>query len=157
MGQPDETGRRDAIAVIIDEHRVVDRLLDRFESLDPDAPEAGEVVHRIAAEVSMQAAIEEEHLYPTLLDRVPEGDEIVREDLEEHRQIGRHIAAVLGASPTDPAFRERAARLTRGIRRHLARVEARALPGLRRGLGGRHLEELGEVLQTAREAGLRPR
>jgi hypothetical protein len=108
-------------------------------------------------ELSMHAALEEQHLFPTIRDRIPEGDRVVREGLRAHRELGGLIFAVLDADPREPDFEVRMRRLIRRARRHLADEQRRTLPRLRGSLGRRPLRELAGVLERARRAAVRPR
>jgi hemerythrin superfamily protein len=145
-------GGSDAIDLILEDHRRVDELFDRFEALTDtvDSAEKRELATQMLRELSVHASIEEQIFYPAVRERLPQGDEIVGESLDEHRAVKELLAAIEDTEPADPKFDERVTMLIREVRHHVDEEETVILPGLRQQLGHEFLLDLGGRLQEAR-------
>lgn len=77
----------DALVLLKDDHKAVEKLVEQFEKLvqDEAAPSRKRaVVDSIIEELARHAAIEEQHFYPTVRERCEEIDDAVLQGLEEH-------------------------------------------------------------------------
>jgi hypothetical protein len=61
-----------------------------------------DIVNQVIRELSVHAAIEEEILYPTVRESLPDGDELAQEGLREHQQVKEVLAELDGMSSDDP-------------------------------------------------------
>jgi len=144
----------DAVEFLMGEHRAVEALFVRFESLrgsnDGAAQEA--LVANIAAELRVHAEIEEAVFYPAIRRALAEGDELADESLHEHQEVKEVLAEIEGMSADDAHFETRVMTLINDVRHHVNEEEGEILPKLRLSLGERTLQALGEELQTAKRA-----
>jgi len=152
MSRPAPQDRQDAVDLIIADHRVVDRLFDRYEAMDgTEPPEVKrELVREFTRELSIHASIEEQLFYPTVRDELPQGDDLVEESLDEHQGVKELLAAIEDTDPQDPKFDERVTMLIREVRHHVQEEETEILPGLRARLSEDVLRDLGRRLADAK-------
>jgi hemerythrin superfamily protein len=152
MSQAAHPERRDAIDLILDDHRTVDHLFDRFEAMDgteePDVRR--EIVREITRELSIHASIEEQLFYPTVREHLPQGDALVEESLDEHQAVKELLAAIEDTDAADPRFDERVTMLIREVRHHVREEEDEILPALRARLPEDVLLDLGGRLAEAK-------
>jgi hemerythrin superfamily protein len=72
----------DAIGMLKDDHKTVERLFKRFEKAGDRAyTEKREIVDRIIGELSVHAAVEEQLFYPVARATVPGTEDIALESL----------------------------------------------------------------------------
>ena len=80
--------RMDAITLLKNDHKTVERLFKQFEKAgDRALVEKRRIVDRIIEELSVHASIEEQYFYPATRATVPETEDIVLESLEEHHIV----------------------------------------------------------------------
>ncbi len=78
----------DAITLLKDDHRSVEKLFKRFEDAGDRAfVEKRKVVDRIIEELSVHAAVEEQLFYPVTRATVPAVEDVALESLEEHHIV----------------------------------------------------------------------
>jgi len=147
--------RRDAVDVIMGDHRAVDRLFDRFEALTDtiEVDVKRELVREIARELSMHAWIEERLFYPAVRGSLPQGDLLVEESLDLHQGVQDLLEAIEDTDPADPRYDERVTMLIREVRHHVMEEESEILLGLRQRLDRDVLLALGRALEDAKAAG----
>ena len=79
---------RDAIAVLKQDHRDVEKLFAAFEKTSDDATETRrELVDSMIEALSKHAAIEEQLVYPWAREYIEDVDDDVLEAVEEHRIV----------------------------------------------------------------------
>jgi hypothetical protein len=142
----------DAITMLRDDHRSVEKLFKRFEDAGPRAfVEKRNVVDRIIEELSVHAAIEEQIFYPVTRATVPAVEQVALESLEEHHVVKWVLSELEGMDPEDARFGAKVTVLIENVRHHVREEEAEYFREVRSELGGRALNELGEALAKARE------
>ena len=146
-------GGSDAIDLILEDHRRVDELFDRFEALTDtvDSAEKRELATQMLRELSVHASIEEQIFYPAVRERLPQGDEIVGESLDEHRAVKELLAAIEDTDPADPKFDERVTMLIREVRHHVEEEERDIPPALRAELDDDAVRAMGAAMLRAKE------
>src|SRR5206468_12383535 len=98
-----EASMADALTVLSEDHRNVEKLFDRFEQLR-DTQEVGtklELVREIVRELSIHAGIEEQIFYPSVRRALPQSDEPAEELFHEHQEVEELLAEVDTMDPTD--------------------------------------------------------
>src|SRR6187402_742771 len=95
----------DAITLLKDDHKSVERLFKRYEKAGDRAfVEKREIVDRIIEELSRHAAIEEQLFYPVARATVPETEDITLESLEEHHIVKWVLSELETLDPSDERF-----------------------------------------------------
>jgi hemerythrin superfamily protein len=142
----------DAISMLKDDHKTVERLFKRFEKAGDRAHvEKREVVDRIIEALSAHAAIEEQLFYPVARATVPETDDIVLESLEEHHIVKWVLSELETMTPEDERFDAKVAVLIENVRHHVKEEEAEFFPMVRGQLGRNALGDLGSAMAAARK------
>jgi hypothetical protein len=124
--------KRDALELLRAEHRAIDRLLERFEQLDPRDDERAEAAADIGRELTYHTMLEHEIVLPAIeaaLDS-PEARmalEIARLEIDMANALVERSEALLDdAVRLDAVFRL----LIPLVRRHLSAEEANLFPAL---------------------------
>ncbi|MCU1498982.1 MAG: hemerythrin [Acidimicrobiales bacterium] len=141
----------DAITLLKDDHKTVEKLFKRFEKAGERAyAEKREIADRICEELSKHAAIEEMIFYPVTRETVPETDDIVLESLEEHHIVKWVLSEIEKMDPTDERFDAKMTVLIEMVRHHVEEEEGEYFPKVREELGRKALNELGDAMVEAK-------
>src|SRR4051794_26833421 len=143
----------DAISLLKDDHKNVERLFKRFESAGDRAHvQKREIVDRIIEELAAHAAIEEQVFYPVARATVPKTEDIALESLEEHHIVKWVLSELETLSPEDERFDAKVTVLMENVRHHVEEEESDFFPKVRDELGRSALNELGDVMEAAKRA-----
>jgi hemerythrin superfamily protein len=140
-----------AIELIKKDHDTVERLFRRWEEGPPGPDGQRDLVQTIIRELSVHAAIEEQVLYPVMRRALPDGDRLVEEALEEHKEAKEVLAELDRKGPEDADFVSNVSSLIRDVRHHVEEEEGEMLPKLESSLSEEDLEDLGTKLDAARD------
>jgi hemerythrin-like domain-containing protein len=142
----------DAITMLRDDHRSVEKQFKRFEDAGPRAfVEKRRIVDRIIEELSAHAAIEEQVFYPVTRATVPAVEQVALESLEEHHVVKWVLSELEGMDPEDERFDAKVTVLIENVRHHVQEEESEYFREVRSELGSKALNELGEAMAKARE------
>lgn len=142
----------DAITLLKDDHKTVEKLFKQFEQAGDRAyvTKRG-IVDRIIEELSTHAAVEEQLFYPVTRATVPETEGDALESIEEHHIVKWVLAELDGMDPTDERFDAKVTVLIEHVRHHVAEEEDDYFPKVRSELGRNALTELGDAMVAARD------
>jgi hemerythrin superfamily protein len=148
----DGGGGADAIDLILEDHRRVDELFDRFEALTDEvrSTEKMQIVREVSRELAIHASIEERIFYPAVRDALSQGEEVATASLDEHQVVKELLAAIEDTDPGDPKYDERVTMLIREVRHHVEEEERDILPALRAQLDDDAVREMGAAMLRAR-------
>jgi hemerythrin-like domain-containing protein len=142
----------DAIAMLKADHAEVEKLFKRFEKLGPRAKKTkADIADKVITALSQHAVIEEQLLYPTVRERLPDEDDLVLEALEEHHVAKWLLSELDDLTPDDERFDAKFTVLAESVRHHVKEEEGELFPKLRREFTKGELEELGQALAAAKE------
>lgn len=151
MARTDRTDPTDAVAVLKNDHRTIEQLFRRFERTRSPA-ERKRLADRIVRELSIHAAVEEQHVYPLLRRRLDGRSHRVLVALEEHHLAKLALAEIEALGAGDERLEAKVLVLIESVRHHVAEEEKDILPAMRRALGPEDLRALGETLVRAKDA-----
>jgi hemerythrin superfamily protein len=141
----------DAVTLLENDHKVVERLFGRYESLEGGrTAEKKEIVQEIIRELSIHAAIEEQVLYPGVREALPDGDSLAEEALEEHKEAKDVLSDLDGMEPSDPGFDAKVKSLIADVRHHVEEEEDEMFPKLRSAVSQAKLDGMGEQMERAK-------
>lgn len=142
----------DAIALLTEDHRAVDKLFDAFErAADDDHDAKGALAQRACEKLTVHAIVEEEILYPAAHDALNGRDVIdVDEAYVEHFLVKTLIARFDTLKPGQRGFDATFKVLTEMVRHHVEEEEKSLFPELRK--SGADLGALGKKLAARMEA-----
>lgn len=128
----------DAIEMLIQDHREVESLFERYErSADPALAE------EICTELTVHSAVEEKVVYPKLSQDVDGGDGMRSHSEQEHRQVKELIFELQKVGLSGPQASALMAKLKTAVEEHVQEEEQEVLPKMRAALGPERLEDLG--------------
>ena len=146
----------DAIALLKEDHQKVRKLLGELaETTSRAAKTRTELLEKIAQELKVHAAIEEEIFYPAFRKAGEKADDekMYFEALEEHRAgIGLVLPDLLKTEVQSDQFGGRAKVLKELIEHHADEEEKEMFPRARALLDKDALVELGERMQARKDA-----
>ena len=142
----------DAITMLKDDHKTVEKLFRQFEKLghDGDPAKKRELVDSMISELAVHAHIEEQVFYPAVRAQVPDEEDMVLEGLEEHHIVKWTLSELEGMSPSEERFDAKVTVLMESVRHHVEEEEGEMFPGVRKALGRKKLQHLAEKLSAAK-------
>jgi len=142
----------DAIALLRNDHRVVERLFKQFEKAGPNAHKTRrQVADRIVEELSVHAAIEEQVFYPGVRSANAEIKDVVLEGLEEHHIVKWTLSELEKMDPEDERFDAKVTVLMESVRHHVEEEEGEMFPEVRKSIKASELKEMGAALLEAKK------
>jgi hemerythrin superfamily protein len=150
---------RDAIALLKQDHRVVEQLFEQFEEADDDELQA--IAERVCQLLTVHAQIEEELFYPPAKEALEEEEDIdlVNEANVEHQSAKDLIAKIEAMTPEDENFKATVKVLSEYIKHHVKEEEKELFPKVKeteldlKEIGGQLLERKMALMQ---ELGIEP-
>jgi hemerythrin superfamily protein len=142
----------DAITLLKQDHKTIEGLFKKFEQAGPRADKTRRnVADKIVKELSVHAVIEEQVFYPVVREVVPDTEETVLESLEEHH-VAKWVASEIDGMPPDAErFKAKVTVLIENVRHHIEEEEEELFPEVRKALGRKQLDELGEAMKKAKK------
>ncbi|HUJ26733.1 MAG TPA: hemerythrin domain-containing protein [Myxococcales bacterium] len=131
----------DAIALLQQQHRELERLFARAKRSD----DPGAVIDRIADALALHAALEERRFYPAT--RSLRSADRLREAVEDHLAMKQLVADLMSCEPGDAAVEAGLNRLAEQVAQHVEQEERELFPQVALSLSPDELEELGLALQ----------
>jgi hemerythrin-like domain-containing protein len=142
----------DAISMLKEDHRTVERLFKRFENAGERAyAEKRKVADRIIEELATHAAIEEQIFYPVVRGTVPRTEDNVLESLEEHHIVKWVLSELDAMDPTDERFDAKMTVLIENVRHHVEEEEQELFAKVREELDRKTLADVGEAMESAKK------
>jgi hemerythrin superfamily protein len=130
-----DSDARDAIDMLIDDHRRVDEMFAEYEASKDDADDADreQRVVAICVELTVHAAVEEEIFYPAAREALPgDGDaELLDEAEVEHAMVKELVDQLSAMSPAVALFDAKVKVLSEYVKHHVQEEEERLFPALR--------------------------
>ncbi|MDT7573188.1 MAG: hypothetical protein QOE05_3362 [Actinomycetota bacterium] len=141
----------DAIVLLKNDHKTVEKLFKQFEKAGDNAHKTKrDLVDKIIEELSVHAAIEEQHFYPTIREKAPDIADDVLEGLEEHHVVKWTLSELKDMSPQAERFQAKVTVLIEMVRHHVEEEEGDMFPKVREAMGRKDLQELGETMEKAK-------
>ncbi|HEV2640266.1 MAG TPA: hemerythrin domain-containing protein [Actinocrinis sp.] len=132
------------------DHRDIRELLERLQAANAAANVRGALVARLSIELSGHTSAEEQYLYPTVREYVPEGAALADGELAAHARIEALLRRLEGASDRGGEFGDLLERLAAEVDAHMRDEEDRVFPALARACSPDALDELGRTVRTAK-------
>jgi hemerythrin superfamily protein len=141
----------DAIVLLKEDHKIVERLFKRFEKAGDRAyAEKKAIVGEVISLLTQHAFIEETIFYPTAREAVPTTEDHVLESVEEHHVVVWMLSELARTDPHDERYDAKMTVLIENVRHHVKEEEEEWFPQVRESMGRKRLQELGEQMQAAR-------
>ena len=141
---------RDAVALLKQDHRIVESLFSDFE--DADEGDQASIAERVCQLLTLHAQIEEEIVYPAAKQALEDEKDadLVNEALVEHGSAKELIGKIEGMTPDDESFKATVTVLGEYIKHHVKEEENELFPKLKK--TDLDLKELGARLAERKHA-----
>lgn len=145
----------DPISMLKSDHRRVEKLFARFEKLGERASATKlSIVKKLIQELDLHAMIEEEVVYPTIRQWLPDMDDNVLEAYEEHHLVKRTLRELENMTPDDELFDAKVCVLGEAVQHHVEEEEDEILPAMKKALGKDEMRELMKRMQAVKKQGI---
>jgi hemerythrin superfamily protein len=147
-----DTKKQDALTMLEEEHRAVEKLFEAFERADEnDLERKATLVQRACELLTMHAIVEEEILYPAAKDALGKDDkDDVNEAYVEHFLVKTLIEKFTTMQAGDEGFDATFKVLTESVNHHVEEEESELFPELRK--TKLDLNAMGEQIAKRHEA-----
>jgi Hemerythrin HHE cation binding domain len=140
---------RSIVSVLTDEHLQLEALSAELLSSTPPRKDLADVV---TAAVTRHLSAEEQYLYPAVEALLPDGEQIVAEEIDHDTSILRKLAMLETVQPSSRSFRDLAEAIDDELLRHGNTCAARIFPRLKKLASEADLIRLGNRVEIAAEA-----
>ena len=142
----------DAIAMLIADHRKVQKLFRDFEKLDRgDEDACVELVETACTELKIHSIIEEEIFYPAVRSKInEEGENLLNEAAIEHEVADTLIDKLGEIDPSEPEYAACFTVLSEYVQHHINEEEKELFPKVKK-MKELDLEELGGEMQARKD------
>jgi hemerythrin superfamily protein len=142
----------DAIAVLKNDHRIVEDLFKKFEKSSERAIKTRQtLVSNILTELVAHTYIEEQIFYPFVRGLSKELNSEILEALEEHHAAKATLAELQEMTPSQERFAAKVTVLIESVRHHVKEEEQELFPSVRKAANRRDLVDLVPALESARQ------
>ncbi|MFI8449194.1 hemerythrin domain-containing protein [Streptomyces erythrochromogenes] len=139
----------DVITELTADHREMDETFDILEQAVP-AAERQTAAERLTIELVRHTVAEEEHLYPTLREVLPDGDLIADREIADHARMEKILKDLEGLDADGPHFDRLVVALRAEVTAHVWDEEENLFPRLRETCAQEALETMGESVRRAK-------
>ncbi|MFE5613685.1 hemerythrin domain-containing protein [Streptomyces sp. NPDC056524] len=142
----------DAIVLLREDHKTVERLFKRFEKTDDDdLTERRAIADEVIEELTVHAWIEEQVFYPAARDAAPDTTDHILESIEEHHAVVWMLSELKTMDPADERFKAKMSVLMENVRHHVEEEEQEWFPDVRKAMGRNRLTEVGKQLEAEKD------
>lgn len=144
----------EATALLKKDHAAVKALFKKFEATGDRAEQSKQrLFDEIKSELDTHAAIEEEIFYPAMQKvRSKEVQDMVLEAIEEHKVVKTLLAEIAELKPSDVEFDAKMKVMQENVEHHADEEEEEMFPKAEEHLSEERRAELGEQMESRREA-----
>jgi hemerythrin superfamily protein len=137
----------DAITLLKNDHRRIEKLFTRFERTGERARKTRRrIVDQVAADLTTHTTLEEHVFYPLVRQSVADSDYVILEAREEHHVVKLLLNELAEISPSDERFAPKVAVLIQAVREHVEREEREIFPRMRKSVGRARVVEIGDAM-----------
>jgi hypothetical protein len=141
-------GGMDAIQLLEQDHREVEKMFQAFESAQDEDMQA-QLSQQICTALKVHTQIEEELFYPMARDELDKPD-MVEEAIVEHQAAKELIGEIEQMEPGEELFEARMKVLSEQIEHHVKEEEGELFPACRK--AGMELDRLGRQMAERKQA-----
>jgi hemerythrin superfamily protein len=148
MTSSDTSG--DVIDVLISDHRDVTALIGEIWTIK-DPMIRRDLTDTAISELVRHAVAEEMYVYPAMRKHLPDGEQAVQHDIEEHKELEQSMKQLEGVDVSTAEFETALRRLESVLADHVRDEESEQFPELRRRVPQEELTELAGKVETAKK------
>jgi len=132
---------KDIVQIIVEEHRLVDALADRYKT-ETNPKEKQGIAHNIIKLLSIHSACEEASIYPFMRRHLPKGEELVQHAIKEHLAIKNDLYRLDQMSLGDAGYDDTLQKVMKDTQHHVKEEEEELLPTLKEKSSAEELEQM---------------
>ncbi len=140
----------DVVDILTTDHQDMVNLIGEIKR-SPDADQRRDLTDMLIAEVMRHSVAEEMHVYPVMEKHLPNGEEEVEHDKQEHDEIVKVMKQLEDSDAAAPEFLDRINELEKKLRHHADDEESDQFPKLRSHIPGDELVEMGRRVENAKQ------
>ncbi|HLL65195.1 MAG TPA: hemerythrin domain-containing protein [Micromonosporaceae bacterium] len=137
----------DAISVIMNDHRRMERLFSELQSGEGDRIA---LLNEVAARLTAHSHAEEQRVYPAIAAADPAQADEVHHGTEEHHEAEKLLHQLQRMEPAGAEFEAKLNEFIDAVGHHIEEEESEILPALRKAVDQQTLEELGKSFENIR-------
>jgi hemerythrin superfamily protein len=146
----DHSTDSDVLDVLTTDHAEFGELLELITTtVDPE--HRRELADQLIGELVRHSVAEEMYVYPAMRDHLPDGDEAVEHDTQEHKQLETLMKRLESADSQEPEFMEVIGEIQVVLDDHVRDEEDEQFPKLRTHIPAETLVELKGKVETAKK------
>jgi hemerythrin superfamily protein len=140
----------DVIDVLTADHREVQDLANQISATaEPD--ERRELTDQLIAELVRHSVAEEMYVYPAIRDHLPDGEQAIEHDIQEHKELETLMKHLEGADAGTTEFEDALRTLQQVLADHVRDEESEQFPQLRAQVPAETLADLREKVERAKK------
>src|SRR3954454_23059265 len=112
----------DMVSVLVKDHEEMKEFFRQLEATT-DPKERRDIADRLTAEVARHSVAEEMFLYPAARKVLPNGDELIDEEIKEHAEVEELLKRWEGMDGDDPQFMTIFQQIRDGLLHHIDEEE----------------------------------
>jgi hemerythrin-like domain-containing protein len=141
----------DFVSVLVKDHEEMKQYFRELEATT-DPKERRDVADKLTAEVARHSVAEEMYVYPAARKALPNGDQLIDEEIKEHAEVEELLKRWEGMDGDDPEFMTIFQQIRDGLLHHIDEEEQPKLfPEMQAALSQEEQEELGAKITTAKK------
>lgn len=141
----------DMVSVLVTDHEEMKQFFRELEATT-DAKARREAADKLTSEVARHSVAEEMYLYPAARTILPNGDELIDEEIKEHAEVEELLKRWEGMDGDDPEFMTVYTQIRDGLLHHIdEEEEPKLFPEMQAALSKEEQEELGAKITTAKK------
>jgi hemerythrin superfamily protein len=140
----------DVIDVLTTDHAEFGELLELI-TITVDSKRRRELADQLIGELVRHSVAEEMYVYPAMRDHLPDGDEAVEHDTQEHKELEKLMKQLEGADAAGAEFMEIVGKIREVLDDHVSDEEDEQFPKLRAHIPAEKLVELKGKVETAKK------
>ncbi|MBF4765751.1 hemerythrin domain-containing protein [Nocardioides islandensis] len=151
--RPRTTASTDAIVLLKNDHREIKKVFADFQRLGDGALKSKQrLVDKMIELLTVHTYIENEVMYPRVRALLPDLEDDILESYEEHHVADVLVVELAGMSASDERFTAKTTVLIENVTHHIQEEEDDWFPQVRKGLGRKALQEIGQEMADARKS-----
>lgn len=140
----------DVVDILTSDHREATALLVQVRGTS-DREVRRDLIDTAISELVRHAVAEEMYVYPAMRKHLPDGDQAVEHDVEEHKELERTMKKLESVDAGSPEFEAALGELEAILADHVQDEENEQFPELRRRIPQAELVELGGKVEAAKK------
>jgi hemerythrin-like domain-containing protein len=141
---------QDVVDILTTEHHEVLDLLQQIKT-STDAEERRDLADTVISELVRHSVAEEMYVYPAMKKYLPDGDEAVDHDIEEHKELEQTMKKLESVDAQSADFTQLLVELENVLRDHASDEENEQFPQLRAQVPRDELIEIGGKVESAKK------